>query len=260
MNTPLLTVITLHLPHRAFKLQELRAILGEQIAPYGDVVEHLIISDSSVTYGELMGRSVRQARGQYVCWMDDDDLPEPEYVDEIMKAIRTEPAPDVVTFASYSPRPNGDRIWARLRFGAKDNEFEDGQGVTKSANHYCAWRREIAASAVWLPRNYGAEYIWYTSLRLAYPNLREVYIPKLLHRYVYNAADTRCQNATSIGRSLANGGNVVHILKGVEDGRLYAAVGPHQPRNGIYRAYTPELQLVSLKKSEVMVLEVASYR
>jgi len=46
-------------------------------------------------YREML---LRDARGEFLCFVDDDDQVAGDYVDQICAALRSEPAPDVVTF------------------------------------------------------------------------------------------------------------------------------------------------------------------
>lgn len=208
-----LTVATLTIPGREDRLEALKREIKRQSLEYP--VEHLIVPGEG-SYGEKMAASIVQANGVYICWMDDDDWPEPNYIEEIVRGIHARPVPDVITFGSASP----NCVPAWLRWGAKDNEgvTEDG-GNIKAANHYCAWQVDLAWKAPWVPKNYGAEYLWYTALRETQHNVKEHRINKVLHEYRYDPHDTKCQNHEGIAMSFADGGRHVAIVE-VSDGRI----------------------------------------
>jgi glycosyltransferase involved in cell wall biosynthesis len=249
-----LTIITLHLPERADKLRALRAELARQVSEFGAGVQHLVYSDPSQPYGCSMRNSLELSTGRYVCWMDDDDWPMPRYVAGLMEGVRA--GADVVTIGSYTP----GCVPAWLRFGVEDNCGRDpiDDGNIKSANHYCAWKREYALAVPWLPRYYGAEAAWYTGLRLAFPNLREHHVHEVLHEYRYDACDTKCQNREAIGKSLAQGARVALLLR--ESGDVVMAVGYNQPAGGYYTVYTPDARTEVVPEGRVRVLKVIVYR
>ena len=193
---PTLSVITLTVPQRQEQLELLKAELAKQIGDHD--VEHFI-QEGLEPYGTKMRMSLEAARGQYVCWMDDDDWPSPDYISELVNGIGN--SPDVITFGSYTP---GSVSHCWLRANREDNCESTELYIVKTANHYCAWKREIALSAPWLPRWYGAEVVWYTLLSLGYPNLVEHHIPKILHEYRYDSSKTLCQNRKAIDASLKN--------------------------------------------------------
>lgn len=251
----LLTVATLHLPERKLDLQALQIELAFQI---GDLpVEHLI-EEGPERYGVKMRRSIERAGGRYICWLDDDDLVEPNYVSAIIDAIRSEPTPHVVTFGSYTP--GCPPVW--LRSGHHDDSgFLDNdrtRGVIKSANHYCAWRKDIASSVPWLPRNYGAEVAWYTGLRHQWHGrIIEHHIPQPLHIYCYNEKKTKCQDRPSINDSLKNGGNRVVIY--YREGQCVMGTGWDRDAKD-HRVQWPNGFVLTIPASELTYVDEIIYR
>lgn len=187
--------------------------------------------------------------------MDDDDWPLPGYVDKILEGITTNP--DVVTLGSYTPGPKSVPAW--LRVGAKDNSGRGkDNGIIKTANHYCAWKREIALASPWLHRNYGAEYVWYTALRLGFPSVKEYFIEEVIHEYRYSSTGTICQDRKSIGESLADSSKV-KILR--YKGSLLYAKGEKQPdKHGYYLAQSPDGKISHVLATDCELLEEVKYR
>lgn len=231
-TNPKLSIITLTVKSRVRRLATLSAIIHNQIECLSEplLVEHVCVPDevSDESYGEKMRRSLTIARGDYVCWLDDDDMVSGNYVAKLFEYVTADPTtdppnqtPDVVTFQSL--RLDTGETWdLRLR----SNDWVDVAGhMYMSANHYCVWRREIANKSPWLPRQYGSEVVWYTCLRYAFPDLLEYRIPLTLHLYRYDPLDTLCQRPNDVEQSkieLAGGvecykdvdGNVLASLKG----------------------------------------------
>lgn len=219
IGEPIWSIITLTISEREKQLRKLMEEVKKQIGnrPIEHVVQH-----GPGTYGEKMRKSLVRSKGLYVSWIDDDDFPEPDYVDSILDGIYRGNM-DVITFGIASP----GLLPCWQRANRKDNSETPADGVAKgeivkAANMYCAWRRDLALSAPWLPRNYGAEVIWYNALNLANPHLREHHIHKVLYSYRYSDRSTRAQDRQSIRDSLSNGGNHVWIFKH-NDGRIFVA-------------------------------------
>jgi predicted O-methyltransferase YrrM len=251
---PLLTIATLTIPSRKLDLQGLMIEIAFQIGD--EPVEHLI-EEGPERYGVKMRRSLERSSGQYVCWLDDDDLVHPAYVSSILKGIRSTPTPDVVTFGSYTP--GNPPAW--LRWGVTDDYGlrEDGYGKVKTANHYCAWRRDIVMSVPWLPRNYGAELAWYTGLRHEWRGkITEHHIPEVLHTYCYNPNGTQCQDRPSIDDSLKDGGNKVTILRHKEGVILMAKGWDKNPTT--YKAQWPNGFTLTVPSEDVKIVDSIVYR
>lgn len=211
-SNPLLSIITLTIPGREDALCSLREEITQQST--GLPVEHIIVPGAE-TVGEKMQAGYRASRGAYIATVDDDDRIAPDYITALLCWI--EDKPDVITFGAQIP--NHQPIW--FRAGVED---EEGVGKVsspvKTANHLCAWRRELALSSVFLPRNYGWDYVWYTLLMLNNPDIKEHHIHRVLYGYLFSSENTRAQSPQSIHASLKDGGDHTLLYKHDEDGLL----------------------------------------
>ena len=223
-----LSIITATIPERADMLARLKNVLASQLI--GQPVEHIIVEGSGKV-GEKMLAGVRRAVGRYVCVIDDDDTVADYYVNVILAELSS--SPDVVTFGVQIP----GSFPAFLRFGRQDNDeiVRDLVGekyvtryVVKSANHLCAWRREIALSSVYLPRNYGWDVVWYTSIMWRFPYLTEQHIPRVLYNYLYSPVTTRAQSPASIADSIRRKGTDKIKVFCMPDGKLAAGPSVHR--------------------------------
>ncbi len=84
-----LSILICHLEKRAKKLERLMEILRPQLTP--DVEVLVEPDDGKLTIGAKRNMLVEKAKGDYVCFIDDDDLVPDYYVSEILKAIETNP-------------------------------------------------------------------------------------------------------------------------------------------------------------------------
>jgi len=181
----ILSILTPGIPKRLLKIAKLCEMFQTQI---GDqAVEHLVLIDNKRrTVGEKRDALLRAARGRYVAFLDDDDLPEPEYVQSILEAAKT--VPDVITFRQRVIY-NGDLGEVEFRLGNPNEAFQPGHLTRRNAWHVCAWRRSLAIMSGFPASNYGEDWQFAAPL-CAMEGLKEFHIPRVLHNYIHNAATT----------------------------------------------------------------------
>ena len=101
-----LSILICTMPFRAEKLQRLLSVLTPQL---NDFVEVKIESDEGqMTIGAKRNKLLNEATGEYVCFVDDDDLVSEDYVVRILQAIESGPdccgIQGVITFQGQCPR------------------------------------------------------------------------------------------------------------------------------------------------------------
>jgi len=86
---PLLSILTPAIPERLPKLQRLAGQLEPQLRQFPHSVEWLSFIDprGCRTIGEKRDELVQLARGQFVAFVDDDDLVQPIYVASLVQAL-----------------------------------------------------------------------------------------------------------------------------------------------------------------------------
>ena len=123
-----LSILTPTIPSRKEQLSK----LSEKIAKQSNdlAVEHLSFADNRTrTIGAKRQSLLDIARGEYIAFVDDDDDIEPDYVSEILLAIKQ--GPDVITFEQNSYY-NG--AFSKVVFGLnnRDEPFQPN-GITLRA-------------------------------------------------------------------------------------------------------------------------------
>lgn len=83
--TPQLSILIPTLPNRINMLYRLLGILQPQLKEYK--IEVLLDSTRGITIGEKRNRMLDQAKGDYICYIDDDDSISGDYVDKVMQGI-----------------------------------------------------------------------------------------------------------------------------------------------------------------------------
>lgn len=171
------------------------------------------------TSGIKRQRLLERASGDYVCYVDDDDEVSHDYVRSVVSA--TELKPDVVTFDMRVDIDRRRRESWSLRLGP-DMRW---RGVM-SANHLCAWRRDIATRVAWHPLlGYGDDQMWYKPLMMSGLVKREIHVPRTLYSYVYSSSSTANQKKDVIARSRGVIGNGMRVYRD-QHGELLIGCGP----------------------------------
>lgn len=84
-----LSILICSLFNRASSLKRLLDILEKQTTSQ---VEVLVIKDNGkMSVGSKRNSLLEKAQGQYICFVDDDDLVSEDYISKILAAIKTEP-------------------------------------------------------------------------------------------------------------------------------------------------------------------------
>lgn len=101
------TIGILHLPKRAECYGKLIAELNKQIAFNNaqDKIEIITETDNGEnTVGKKRNNILDKAKGEYVCFIDDDDMITEIYISKILKALESNP--DVVELVGFLPKYN----------------------------------------------------------------------------------------------------------------------------------------------------------
>jgi glycosyltransferase involved in cell wall biosynthesis len=85
----ILSILILTTEKRKVFLDRLLSVLNPQRT---DDVEILVISDDgSRTIGSKRNEAIQKSQGEYVCFVDDDDLVSDDYVQKILKSLESKP-------------------------------------------------------------------------------------------------------------------------------------------------------------------------
>jgi hypothetical protein len=179
-----LSILICSLADRFDKLTVLLTELQRQAS--GKAVEVLWLGDfKGITVGEKRNKLLMLAKGDYVAFIDDDDMVSPAYVEEIVSAMKTNP--DIICFEClYKNAQTG--IENKVYFGRTHlNVNQDDKGIRyRMPNHLCAVKREIALRAKFTEKNFGEDSDYGYTLRNKFLLHSEVVIPKTLYYYNFN--------------------------------------------------------------------------
>ena len=149
-----LSIIMVTIPERFESFSKLRLKVNQQIKwtnklhpSLGDV-EIVVVETPKVPEGPSIGEKrqmgLKQAKGEYVCWLDDDDDISPDYIETLLRLAYQ--GGDVLTFSNLSRLEN---FWCVVRMSLtteQDEQVRPGV-VNRRPYHVCAWKREIALQA-----------------------------------------------------------------------------------------------------------------
>jgi glycosyltransferase involved in cell wall biosynthesis len=173
-----LSILIPSLHSRKAVLDELLAVLNPQKV---DGVEVVVVPDEGqMSIGQKRNMLLTQSKGEYVAFVDDDDMVPTDYVARILKALETNPDCTSLTgkivFSDGYSRP----FIHSLRY---DRWIDDHQGKVyyRPPNHLNAVRREIAVRVGFPPWNSGEDRYFSHHIR---PLLkREEWIDGTLYEY-----------------------------------------------------------------------------
>jgi len=176
-----LSILICSLSSRADKLQRLMTVLQPQV---NDAVEILIKTDNGeMTIGAKRNLLLEEATGEYIAFVDDDDLVSEDYVKKILEA--TESKPDccgiqgIITFQGQSPR--------MFIHSLKYKEwFEQNNVYYRCPNHLNPVKREIALLVKFPELNFGEDKDY--SNRLVTLLKEERFISGVIYHYLYEKA------------------------------------------------------------------------
>ena len=176
-----LSILICHLYNRQESLAKLLDVLRPQITDDSNVEILIKSDDGTLTTGVKRNRLLKQAVGDYVAFVDDDDLVSNDYVSKILKAVETNP--DCCSLqGEISMTERGKRVEKIFIHSLKyDHWFEENQIYYRCPNHLNAIRRDIALKVGFPNKNHGEDSIF--SMK-AYPVLNtEEYIEGTIYYY-----------------------------------------------------------------------------
>jgi glycosyltransferase involved in cell wall biosynthesis len=187
-----LSILTPTIPSRKEQLSK----LSEKIAKQSNdsAIEHLSFADNRTrTIGAKRQALLDIARGEYIAFVDDDDDIEPDYVSEILLAIKQ--GPDVITFEQNSYY-NG--AFSKVIFGLnnRDEPFQPNGITLRAPWHVCVWKRELVKTCQFGESNYGEDIIWSRQARARIKT--SLHIDKTLCTYRHDAALTAAPESVRV--------------------------------------------------------------
>lgn len=171
--------------YRFFHL--LKNELAAQILPYAGQVEILDDDHEYDTIGVKRNRLLERATGVYLCFFDADDTPSFDYIQWLMKAIKTD-CDCASLLGMYSVNGVQDGVfehslkYKEWRTTANEVKYE------RYPNHLNLIRSSIAKQFIFPSKSHGEDHDWSTQIHMAGVLKKEYTIPEII--YYYNKLTT----------------------------------------------------------------------
>jgi glycosyltransferase involved in cell wall biosynthesis len=167
-------------------LDRLLDVLKPQAFLYSDRIEVCINSSGKhMTTGTKRNNLIEEAIGDYIVFLDDDDMITPDYVQKILDATMTNP--DVITFRGFMITDNRfETVVEFILHHGEKYEARDGK-YYRFPNHIVPMRKELVKDFkfpdVWL----GEDYTWAKAIHDAGVLKTHVHIDQMLYFYLFRS-------------------------------------------------------------------------
>jgi glycosyltransferase involved in cell wall biosynthesis len=186
-----LSILILTMRERRDYLKRLKKILDPQVKQRWNDVEVLIQHDdeeSPSTVGAKRNALLADAQGDYVCFIDDDDVVSNDYVSNILESIQSEP--DCCSLRGVITTDNGEPYIFEHSIqykGYKTNVDESPIKYERYPNHLNAIKRSIAIKYKFPLTNFGEDTDWSTQIFKGGDIKTEVTINSIMYHYLFNS-------------------------------------------------------------------------
>lgn len=173
-----LSILICTIPERANLFTELFNKLNVQATGRSVQIIYDDAPRGTITIGAKRNDLLKQAIGDYICFIDDDDDISHDYIEQILKAIDLQP--DCIGFQIAC---NMDEIKSLAASSLKYDWSEniDGYKYVRSIYHKTPVKREIALQCMFPDKSFGEDYEY--SMRLKPLLKNEIFIDKILYNY-----------------------------------------------------------------------------
>ena len=183
------TILSILIPstkERSELLNTLYENLKKRIIECDQNVEIIVFTDNKeLSIGAKRNQLMEIARGEYVCYFDDDDMPSPNYIQLILKAIESKPdccsLKGIITWNGQNPEIFEHSIkykeWRTTTF--TNPKYE------RPPNHLNAIKLSIAQRFKFPELNHGEDSQWSEAIAKSELLQTEAYIEDVLYNYLY---------------------------------------------------------------------------
>ena len=179
-----LSILTCTLKNRLKYFSRLTLSLKKQTKFLTNVELLADIDNGEKTIGQKRNDLLKAAKGEYVVFVDDDDMISDDYVLKIIKALSCAQKPDCcgIEGAIYAPEGR-NRFIHSIKY---DKWFDENGVYYRNPNHINPIRKELALQAGFENVSHGEDFAFSKAIQ---PLLKtEVYISGILYHYFPSSA------------------------------------------------------------------------
>ena len=177
----MLSILICSLRYRSRQLDDLLKVLAPQ-CQYGESEYHVALDDGAMPIGAKRNLLVSKANGKYCCFVDDDDMVDVSYVQQILGAIRNG-EPDCVGMCGFLVE-NGKHRWQFRHSITVSRWCKDKKNhiYFRTPNHLNPIKTEIVRRHPFPEINFGEDHAFSNSIR---PDLKtEVFVERPIYFYL----------------------------------------------------------------------------
>lgn len=184
MNQPVLSILVCTMPSRYAMWGKLQTEFWRQALPYAGQIELLFDNRISVSIGGKRNDLLNRAKGKYVCFHDDDDWPEPCYIEKLMTAAETDcdcaSLKGIITWDGKNP----EIFEHSLKYKEwKTNPIGSAVRYERYNNHLNCIRASIAKQFKFPDANWSEDKNWSDQIYESGLIKTEHYIPEVIYNY-----------------------------------------------------------------------------
>lgn len=178
-----LSILIPTLASRSALFNRLLAIFRDQIGDRTDIQILHACDRGEVSVGRKRQSLLEAARGEYIVFFDDDDMPAPNYIAAIMKALESKP--DCVGFKGWLKYNRKSYEWyISNSLPYVDAVINNKRAYLRHTNHLAPVRREIALQVGFQDLKREEDHRYAVGLRESGLLKTEVFINDHLYNYI----------------------------------------------------------------------------
>ena len=183
---PILSILVCSLFEREHFLNTLYEEFKKQISNENVNVEVVVVvTDKTISIGEKRNWLLDRAEGEYLCFFDDDDMPTPNYIKLLMKALESKQdccsLKGIITFDGQNP----EVFEHSIKYREWKTTTNDNPKYERPPNHLNAIKSTIAKRFRFPEINHGEDSQWSEAIFKSGLIQTEAYIEEVLYNYLY---------------------------------------------------------------------------
>lgn len=175
-------LLSILIPTVAKRSGLLSVLLQELYRQIGSQPVEVLVHKGEGTTGKKRNELLASAKGEYVCFIDDDDAVSHKYIEMVLTALRSKPDCVSLTGLMTTNGKNPRTFIHSVRYSAY---FEQDSIYFRPPNHLNTIRRDIAVKFPFPNKTFGEDTAWAMKLCKAGVLKNEVYIEETLYYYQY---------------------------------------------------------------------------
>lgn len=178
-----LSLLVCSLHSRKDKLKRLTDILMPQLDKFKGLVEACVAVDEKTnSIGAKRNHLIIKSKGEYICFVDDDDTVSDNYVELLLEAMQADT--DVIVFDAL--RYVDGTVDKAVKYGIEyGKDYHDSKFYYRIPNHLMCVKKELALQVPFKEINFGEDSDYAKRLL---PLLKtQARIDRILYSYLYNS-------------------------------------------------------------------------